>query len=448
MKKVGGITVDEWCKQSPVLQDIRDCRPTFWQNPNIQPATAPLDAVDITADDIADASARLDRFRPFLAAAFPETAKQGGIIESPLRHIPAMQQQLAHRCNMDLPGKLLLKCDSHLPISGSIKARGGIYEVLKHAEHLAVGGGLLSVGEDYSTLATGKSRDFFSNYSIAVGSTGNLGLSIGIMGARLGLSVTVHMSADARTWKKELLRSHGVNVVEHDGDYQAAVLEGRRQAAADPRCHFVDDENSKDLFLGYSVAAKRLADQLDTMGVRVDAEHPLIVYLPCGVGGAPGGIAFGLKQLFGDHVHCLFAEPTHAPCMVLGLCTGLHDRVSVADFGIDGHTAADGLAVGRCSGLVAGIVSHLIDGAFTVDDAEMYMLLALLADSEDIFMEPSALAGMAGIAHWYRTVTAMVLSTGTVSAERITHLVWGTGGSMVPEETRQRYYRQGKQLTL
>ncbi len=69
--------------------------------------------------------------------------------------------------------------------------------MLTHAEKLALEAGLLTTADDYRKLLTPEFKQFFSQFSIAVGSTGNLGMSIGIMSARIGFQVTVHMSADA-----------------------------------------------------------------------------------------------------------------------------------------------------------------------------------------------------------------------------------------------------------
>ncbi|MEG0007441.1 MAG: D-serine ammonia-lyase [Aeromonas sp.] len=439
------IDVSQLTAQFPLIRTLIALEPLTWFNPKATSLAVGLPYVGLDQRDVADASARLTRFAPYLCEAFPETRVTQGILESEVAAIPAMQATLNERYGVEVSGRLLLKKDSHLPISGSIKARGGIYEVLTHAEQLAIKAGLLRTEDDYSKLFSDEFRQFFGQYSIAVGSTGNLGMSIGIMSAKLGFTVTVHMSADAREWKKRKLREHGVIVVEYAEDYGVAVEQGRKEAERDSNCFFIDDENSRTLFLGYSVAGERLKKQFDEMGIKVDAEHPLFVYLPCGVGGGPGGVAFGLKLAFGDNVHCFFAEPTHSPCMLLGVHTGLHDQIAVQDLGIDNLTAADGLAVGRASGFVGRAMERLLDGFFTLTDQEMYDLLGLLAKEEQIRLEPSALAGMPG--PWRvtadRTWQAAQGMDKTAMAQA-THLVWATGGGMVPTDEMEKYLATAK----
>ncbi|WP_338648981.1 D-serine ammonia-lyase [Pseudomonas sp. ML2-2023-3] len=443
-----GRTLESWYASYPLIRDLVALQETTWFNPGVAPVAQAIADPGLTSADVADASARLSRFASYLRRAFPETECSAGIIESDIVPLAQLQPLLAQRYGHPLNGALWLKRDSHLPISGSIKARGGIYEVLKHAEDLALAGGLLTLDDDYALLHSDKARAFFGQYKIAVGSTGNLGMSIGIMGAALGFQVTVHMSADARQWKKDKLRSHGVTVVEYESDYSVAVAQGRQQAESDPACHFVDDENSVNLFLGYAVAGERLKQQLAAAHITVDAQHPLFVYLPCGVGGAPGGVAFGLKLAFGDAVHCIFAEPTHSPCMLLGVHTGLHDEVSVQDFGIDNVTAADGLAVGRASGFVGKAMQRLLDGFYTVSDEEMYSLLALMERSEGLRLEPSALAGVPGIARVQADQQGYLARIGldTQAMSNATHLVWATGGNMVPADEMEAYLAKGREL--
>ncbi len=436
------INIEQLTEQYPLVKELIELKEVSWFNPSITRLEEGLSYVGLGSEDIQDASQRLKRFAPYLAKAFPETAKTNGIIESEVVPISEMQSVLEREYDTQIQGRLFLKKDSHLPISGSIKARGGIYEVLTHAEKLAIEAGLLTESDDYSKLLNEEFRDFFKRFSIAVGSTGNLGMSIGIMSAKLGFSVSVHMSADARAWKKNRLRALGVNVIEYAQDYGVAVAQGRKEAENDPTCFFIDDENSKTLFLGYSVAGERLKKQFDEKDIVVDAQHPLFVYLPCGVGGGPGGVAFGLKMAFGDNVHCIFAEPTHSPCMMLGVHTGLHDAISVQDIGIDNITAADGLAVGRASGFVGRAMERLLDGYLTIGDERMYRLLGQLNEAENIQLEPSALAGMIGPIVVTKSVEyrARMQFDDTVMGNA-THLVWATGGGMVPAEEMDSYLK-------
>lgn len=434
--------VQTWLGQYPLLENVVRLEPVVWLNPKLLPVER-AGKFAVSYSDMAEAEQLWQRFAPFLEKEFPETQQTAGIIESPLRAIPKMKTRLEEQYDSKIRGKLYLKCDNDLPIAGSVKARGGVYEVLHHAEQLALKAGLITKQDNYELFSNEAFKQFFSNYSIGVGSTGNLGLSIGIIGAKLGFQTSVYMSADAKLWKKEMLRIKGANVHEFAGDFSEAISAGRAKTLQDLYAYFVDDEKSKHLFLGYSVAAFRLKTQLDEAGVQVDREHPLFVYLPCGVGGAPGGITFGLKQVFGDAAHCFFVEPTHSPAVMIGLMTGEKEKVCVQDFGIDNMTEGDGLAVGRPSGFASSSSEKLVSGVYSLEDDELFRLLALLADSEKIFVEPSAAAGLQGPV---KILASKYVETHGIQEENITHIAWSTGGALVPEQDRELFLEKGKEL--
>ena len=405
---------------NPLIRDMVDKKEVVWINPKEVNYSEYEKKLPINDEELKEAEERLKRFAPFIKKVFPETEETNGIIESPLEEISNMQKELEKKYNIEIPGKLYLKMDSHLPVAGSIKARGGVYEVLKHAEELAIEAGLLKLEDDYSILADKKFKDFFSKYKIQVGSTGNLGLSIGITSAALGFQVIVHMSADAKKWKKDMLRSKGVQVVEYESDYGKAV----------------EEEKSMNLFLGYTVAASRIKKQFDERGIVIDKEHPLIVYIPCGVGGAPGGVAYGLKRIFKENIYIFFVEPRLAPCMLLGMETGLHEKISVYDVGIHGITHADGLAVARPSGLVGRLMEPILSGIFTVDDYKLYDYLRILNETENKRIEPSSCAAFEGVVSLlkYGESKKYVENKIGKNINNAYHVCWATGGKMVPKE--------------
>ncbi len=395
--------------------------PTVWRNPRRRSSAAVLPGLALAEADMRAAAARWHRFAPLLARLFD--GLDGGRIDSPLTALPPAVAESVLR---GAPGAVWVKADHDLPVTGCIKARGGVYEVLAYAERLAETAGLLRAGASYADFATPPFRDLFARHTVAVGSTGNLGFSVGVMARALGFAVEVHMSHDAKDWKKRRLRALGARVVEHPGDYGLAVATARDAFRDRADAHFVDDEDSTDLFLGYAAAALDLQRQLAAAGIAVDAGHPLVVYLPCGVGGAPGGVAFGLTLLFGDAVRSVFVEPVAAPCMLVQLAAGLDRPVSVYDVGLDNRTAADGLAVASASMLVARTVGPLIEAVVTVTDDALFRWLRALWDGAALRLEPSAAAGFAAVGPF-------VAAAGGADLGRATHVVWTTGGAHLPD---------------
>ena len=129
--------------------------------------------------------------------------------------------------------------------------------------------------------------------------------------------------------------------------------------------------------------------------------------------------------------------------MLLGMATGLHDGVSVKDFGIDGRTEADGLAVGRPSAFVGRVVEPVLSGIATVEDGKLYDLMRGMLKEEDIFIEPSACASFGALIR-PEDLKEYIRREGLEGKmDQAVHIAWATGGCMVPEETRNEYLVKG-----
>lgn len=433
---------------SEILMSLKNEEEIFWLNSHLKKAKEANSKSTYNKKDIDDVEARFQRFAPFIQKKFPETKNRKGILESEITEIKKITHWLEEQYKVKLKGQFFIKRDDLLAVSGTIKSRGAIYEVLKYAETLALKEGLLkNINKNYEIFASDKFNNFFSDYKFAVGTTGNLGISVGAMARALGFQVTVHMSEEAKFWKKKFLRERGVEVIEYKTNFTEAVNAGREASEKDPKSYFVDDEHSADLFLGYTVGGYRMKKQLEEEGIKVDDQHPLFVYLPCGIGGSPSGVTFGLKHAFGDNVHCFFAEPTKMPSMIAGLESQKFDQISVEELNLGGLTVADGLAVPRTSALVAKLINHYFSGGYTLQDDSFQVLLTKLYQTEKIFLEPAAVAGLSGPFKMLsnekgkRYLEDHQLQNKLKNA---THIAWGTGGSMVPKKDQLTFIKEGE----
>jgi D-serine dehydratase len=120
------------------------------------------------------------------------------------------------------------------------------------------------------------------------------------------------------------------------------------------------------------------------------------------------------------------------------MATGLHDRISVQDIGLTGRTEADGLAVGRPSHFAGKAVGKLVSGIVTVRDERLFTYLRGLWRTEGIFIEPSACAAFQGPVKLGQ-MTKLLSDFSETQLQNAAHIVWATGGSMVPEEERTHY---------
>lgn len=340
------------------------------------------------------AKKRFERFAPLFMEAFDE-------IDGPCYYKSDLLKS-------KLGDELYLKLDSELKVAHSVKARGGFNEVMCKVEDVLKKNNML---DKFNELSLDDIRKIMSEYTIEVSSTGNLGLSIGLCAKAFGFKAKVHMSRDAKDWKKKLLREAGAEVIEYDNDYTYAVKMGRASANKNPMSYFVDDEMSEKLFLGYAASIFETTEEVEASGMIINRDEPLHVFLPCGVGGAPGGIAFALRSFFRENVRIYFIEPTEYPCMLYSYTIG--EAASVNDIGLGGKTIADGLACSAPSKLVFPMLNSLVDGFFTFNDESILRAKKAIEESDKKIVEASSASALLAYEKLGRPKNSVLWITGS-----------------------------------
>jgi threonine dehydratase len=211
---------------------------------------------------------------------------------------------------------------------------------------------------------------------VVTASTGNQGVAAAWAARRLGLRATVFVPRGASATKLGLLRLHGAEVHQVDGDFDDAK-EAAQEFAAE-RALFFEDGNEPAQLDGYAPIGEEIVAQL---GAR-----PAAAIVPVGNGALFAGVARGL----GSSVRRVAVAAEGAPVMYESWRAG---RVVESD---RCDTIADGLAVRVAIPQAVRWLNESVDDFFLVSEQALTHAVAKFWQA-GIRAEPAAAAALAAL---------------------------------------------------
>ena len=286
---------------------------------------------ELVPPTLLDVVAARERIRPYL-------------LKTPLTYYHGLSSLLG--C------EVWVKHENHQPI-GSFKIRGGI--------------NLLS-----------RMREGERGMGVITASTGNHGQSIAYASRLFGAKATVCVQKGANPDKVAAMRALGADIVEGNGDFDAARLMAV-ELARERGLRYVHTANEPDLIAGVGTLALEMVED------RPDLD---VVIVAAGAGTLSSGVAIVYKAVSpGTRVVAVQTEA--APSLYKSWRSG------VVECSESANTMADGLAVRQSFELPVRIVHRLVDEFVLVSEEELRAAIRLYVEKAHTIAEGAGAAPLA-----------------------------------------------------
>jgi threonine dehydratase len=255
-------------------------------------------------------------------------------------------------------GRLWLKCENR-QITGSFKVRGGLNKILGLEAHALKAG-------------------------VVAASSGNHGQGVALAAMLRQTHATVVIPKGTVAIKVEAIRSLQAEVVEVDGGYPDAEVEGLR-LAEETGAVWVSPYNDPEVIAGQGTVGLELQEQIGFQDEGLGWE----IVVPVGGGGLVCGIGLAMRAL-APRVHMVGVQPKASPylhCHFYG-----RDMAEV----VEEPTLAEGLAGAVEPGsLTLDLMPRLVDEMVLVSEDSIREAIRWAWRTAGEVVEPSAAAALA-----------------------------------------------------
>jgi threonine dehydratase len=318
---------------------------------------------ELVPPTLLDVVAARERIRPYL-------------LKTPLTYYHGLSSLLG--C------EVWVKHENHQPI-GSFKIRGGINLLSRMSE-----------GE--------------RGMGVITASTGNHGQSIAYASRLFGAKATVCVQKGANPDKVAAMRALGADIVEGNGDFDAARLMAV-ELARERGLRYVHTANEPDLIAGVGTLALEMVED------RPDLD---VVIVAAGAGTLSSGVAIVYKAVSpGTRVVAVQTEA--APSLYKSWRSG------VVECSESANTMADGLAVRQSFELPVRIVHRLVDEFVLVSEEELRAAIRLYVEKAHTIAEGAGAAPLAAAMKMGDRLAGkrvgLVLSGGNLTASMLSEIL-------------------------